>query len=341
MYLGIFLLSFVVNYLIAKIFVNYRFLPSSQPNSRSSHTIPTKRGGGIVFLMTLVGCGLYFAAAGLPEQDHRFWLPLMAIGIFSVIGCIDDFRELSARTRMLAEIAVAIAIVASGFYWKEINFYHFSIKFSPVIGSIFTILWILWVVNLFNFMDGINGIAALQGLIATLFYLAVSNSIAVSAITIAIIGSLVAFLPFNFPKAKLFMGDAGSLLLGAYVAVIPIVFHTSDPSFTLPLGMAPILPFIFDSTYTLIRRLLKKEKVFLAHRTHIYQLLASNWFGHVKVTILYAILATISSTIGYFSYSKSGDFLVLFLVIFTLAAFFVARTVDKRSISVSLSGKKN
>jgi Fuc2NAc and GlcNAc transferase len=248
-----------------------------RPNQRSSHTMPTPRGGGLS-MVVVTTCAVILLCA-----TERMSVPLAVIvivGGLSVagIGFLDDVRSASVALRMSVHIGAALLTL----YMLD----------SPlrigIAGAVVMVLGVAWVLNLFNFMDGIDGLAASEA--AFVLFAAAGLSLLVGhADAPAVVPLLIAaaacvgFLAWNWPPASIFMGDVGSGYLGYLIAVFAIA---SSRSGTLSLYVWLILGgvFIVDATLTLARRLLRGERVHQAHRTHAYQWLARRWGSHARVT---------------------------------------------------------
>ena len=188
------------------------------------------------------------------------------------------------------------------------------------VGAGVAILFTVGFVNFFNFMDGINGLAACQGIWGALalgvllLWGGAENSPVVAA---AMAGGCLGFLPHNFPRARMFMGDVGSTSIGFCLAMLTLVGGSRCPlpwtAFILPLGV-----FIYDAVFTVVKRAIRRENIFRAHREHHYQLLIRSGWSHVRVTFLQAALMTLFCA-GAALYSWGGDLLRL-MVLATLAA---------------------
>ncbi|MCX6038443.1 MAG: glycosyl transferase, partial [Chloroflexi bacterium] len=161
------------------------------------------------------------------------------------------------------------------------------------LGLAITFLWIVGLINAYNFMDGIDGIAGGQAVVAGLGWIVLGwlgNQTLVVALGLLLAASSLGFLGYNWPPAKIFMGDVGSAFLGYTFAVLPVVAVQRDPRFALA-GVLLVWPFVFDAAFTFLRRLLHRENVFTAHRSHLYQRLVATGFSHKTVASLYIGLA--------------------------------------------------
>jgi UDP-N-acetylmuramyl pentapeptide phosphotransferase/UDP-N-acetylglucosamine-1-phosphate transferase len=160
--------------------------------------------------------------------------------------------------------------------------------------------------NAYNFMDGIDGIAGGQALIAGLGWAIIgfmSGQSFVGLIGLLLAASSLGFLFHNWPPARIFMGDVGSAFIGFTLAIIPILAAQRDPR-CMVAGILVVWPFIFDTSFTLVRRLINKENIFVAHRSHIYQRLVIAGYSHRYVTLVYMALALIGTVIALLWYKR-------------------------------------
>lgn len=263
------------------------------PNERSSHEQPTPIGGGLaIVVLTAV---IWLLSISLLQTDSwlRMVLPVIGACLIAAVGWLDDMQPLSSRVRFGAHsLAAVLAIVAFG-AWQQITI--------PIVGSFhigwlgygITFLWIVGLTNAYNFMDGIDGIAGGQGVVAGVAWLIVgqlTGSELVSVLGIGVAAANLGFLGLNWPPARIFMGDVGSGFLGYLFALMPMMILTSNYPSMIP-GALIIWPFIFDTGFTFCRRLIRRENVFAAHRSHLYQQLVISGYHHQFVTILYLCLA--------------------------------------------------
>lgn len=266
------------------------------PNERSSHTRPTPRGGGIGIIAGLI-IGLCIAFA-LSWADGRLVVALLAgCVLVGGIGLVDDHRHVPARVRASVHfIAAIIALVLVGGL-PSLRFGTAELALG-VTGWTLGVLGIVWSINLYNFMDGIDGIAGAETIMvcgagALLALLTGATTISIASALVA--ASAVGFLVWNWPPARIFMGDVGSGLLGYCIAVIAIASeNTGGPALVVWLVLGAV--FFFDATVTLVRRVLRGEKWFEAHRRHAYQRAVQAGWSHATVTgtviVLNVVLVT-------------------------------------------------
>ena len=275
-------LSSLLTYLY--IFIAIKFSIFDHPNQRSSHSIITPRGGGIAIVISyFVGLLTIYNKDVVQEP---IFLALLSGGLaVSIIGFIDDKFGLSARLRIIIQfIAATFALWCLGDV-PQLPFGILESHFKPL-GYLLATLLILWSTNLFNFMDGINGLAALESIFVTLggaLILILVGETMHAASLLLIATSSLGFLVFNFPKAKVFMGDSGSLFLGFMIAVYAIGLSNEDIispwTWVILYGY-----FIIDSSYTLMVRIVTNQQIFSAHHLHAYQTWARRSESHAKVT---------------------------------------------------------
>lgn len=254
------------------------------PNSRSSHRTPTPRGGGLGIVVAFEIATLICAARGrlVPEMT---WALMLGGGLVATVGFMDDRRSLPAGIRLAVHlsVAIAIAVLLSLPAWP-------SHHISAIIFAALTVFLLAWGTNCFNFMDGIDGIAALQAAFmagaAALLNQRFSGPDAATFILASLAAASVGFLALNWPPAKIFMGDGASGFLGftfSLFAVAPL----ASPRISVPVWLLLGGLFIGDASVTLLRRILRGERFFQAHRLHAYQHLARQWKSHLPVTAAY------------------------------------------------------
>ena len=267
---------------------SHRFAKMDVPNERSSHLTPTPRGGGIAFVATsLVGIFILLLNNTLKKEDL---LALCCAGVIVAIsGHLDDRQKISGATiRLVLHAIGAIVIVVGVGFPSQISLFDQTIS-TGLIGSILGVLYLVWLLNLFNFMDGTDGIAAseaifvcLAGAILNYHVLSATNH---SAAAVVLAASTIGFLLYNWSPAEIFMGDVGSGYLGVMIGGLSLLAAKQQPEL-LWVWIILLAVFVSDATVTLIRRLLRKQKPHVAHRSHAYQHLAVLFASHAKVSLL-------------------------------------------------------
>jgi Fuc2NAc and GlcNAc transferase len=259
------------------------------PNERSSHRVPTPRGGGAAIVITAtIGFVLLLA---LHRIDFALFAALAGGLVIAAVGFVDDRHRVSARVRLAAHIAAALWALGWLGGLPALPFGGHPVALGAF-GTIIGVLGIVWVLNLFNFMDGIDGLAASEATFVAwsgaLLSAAAFAAAGVAAAAVIFGASCLGFLSWNRPPAHIFMGDVGSGYLGYVLAVLALAAGRSNP---VALWVWLILGGVFfvDATVTLVRRVVRGERVSQAHRSHAYQWLARRWGSHGKVTL--AVLA--------------------------------------------------
>lgn len=260
------------------------------PNERSSHARPTPRGGGLAIVVASTVAFLFAWATG--RMDGRLLLALVGPAVLvAVVGWIDDRRPMSAALRLLTHVIAACVAVATLDGVPPLQFGRAVVDLGWL-GHALGVTALVWTLNLFNFMDGIDGIAASEAVFVTaggaLLLAAFPGSGGVSTPALIVAAGCSGFLLWNWPPARIFMGDVGSAFLGFVIAVLALAGARNDasaPFIWLTLGGV----FFVDATVTLLRRLARGRRPHEAHRTHAYQWLARRWKSHRRVTL--AVLA--------------------------------------------------
>lgn len=305
------------------------------PNQRSSHTIPTPRGGGLAIVLTFIFGLCVLLAIGLTTKDASIALA-GAGGITAVIGFLDDHGHIAARWRLLAHFLAA----AWGVYWvgglSPLVIAGVSVDLGWL-GHSLALFYLVWMLNLYNFMDGIDGIAGVEAVTtcagACLIYWLRDFPQLLwppALLTVCAAG----FLCWNFPPAKIFMGDAGSGFLGIILGVLSLQATWTDPGL-LWVWLILLGVFIVDATFTLMRRLLRGDKVYEAHRSHAYQF-ASRQFGkHLPVTGAVGLinvfwLLPIALCVSYLKMDGALGLVVAYLPLVWLAIKFRAGQLEDR-----------
>nr|WP_255703264.1 hypothetical protein [Lysobacter sp. GX 14042] len=245
------------------------------PGERRSHSTATPRGGGIAIVAVLL-LGLAGAAAGLAGPVHPGVAGAFAVGLalVALVGLLDDHRPLSPWLRLVVH-AVAAAVFALAL-WRAGGAW-------PLAAAVFAAILVL--VNVWNFMDGINGIAASQALLVAAGLAAALDG-GGFLVALALAAACAGFLPYNFPRARIFMGDVGSGALGFALAALGGVFGAGAGPASGLLLFLPLSAFLVDAGLTLGRRVVRGERWWTPHVQHAYQAWARR-VGHVPVTLAY------------------------------------------------------
>lgn len=260
------------------------------PGQRRSHSVPTPRGGGIGIVVAVLA-GLIAQAA----LDPAVVLPLrllIALSMIALIGWIDDHRPLPALVRLLVHF-LAVIIWLAPLIAVALSPVRYMDTTGPQSAVIIAALTVICVgsINLHNFMDGIDGLLALQALFVfiVLGVLCLRDGHAVHTLQIGIWAAAVAaFVPFNFPRARVFMGDVGSGAIGMLIAVAAI-WQYSTPNTAALSGVLACSAFVVDGGCTLLSRIAGGRRWYRAHREHLYQWMVRAGMSHVRVAMSYML----------------------------------------------------
>ncbi len=297
-----------------------------RPNDRSSHAIPTPKGGGIGILAAFVVSSLVL------RIPLSFWLSATILALASFYG---DRFPISSKVRLPIQFIAALVLVSPVLFSNSLsNLYPLpALCFLPL--SVF----IVGTANFYNFMDGINGIAGITGVVG--FWLmacfAFSSGIDSSFVSLAICMSVacLAFLPFNVPRARVFMGDVGSILLGFVFAGMVIWLAKSLIDFICL--SAFLFPFYADELTSMAIRIRDGERLVRPHRRHLYQLLANEkGISHWKVSVGYGLLQLVAG-LSILLLRHFGSVMVLSLLAAYCGAFIVVSSSIRKNLATSAS----
>ena len=276
---GAFIVSCLLTMIVTKVAHGMRVL--DHPNERSTHAKPTPRLGGIAIALaaTVASVGwLFFESIDVPQVLAI----LLGCAVLASVGVIDDVRSLSARVRLGVQFLVMGGLI------MLLSASSSTQLWSSAVVLVATV----WFINLFNFMDGIDGFASV-GAIFILGTMGVLGLFAgdplVGGMAIIAACAIAGFLVWNLPPARIFLGDGGSYWIGAFIAVLAIV-AVERGAVSLAIAVLLPAPFVADATVCLVRRALRRESVWKAHRMHAYQHANQRWGGRWRVITALCIL---------------------------------------------------
>ena len=262
------------------------------PNDRSSHTIPTPRGGGIAvvlsFLIFLIPVSVFYT-----EITSRFLFALVGAGcLVAFIGFMDDHGNISALWRLIVHFSAAVWALLWFGNLPPLQIFGANLNLG-LTGDFLCAIYLVWLTNLYNFMDGIDGIASIEIITVcfggALIYIASSSNNIFWFPPVLLIGSVTGFLIWNLPRARIFLGDSGSGFLGIVSGIFSIQAASVDPElfwcWIILLGT-----FIVDASVTLLRRVLRAEELYKAHRSHAYQYASRKFRSHLVVSLMYGMI---------------------------------------------------
>ena len=262
------------------------------PTPRSSHSRPTLRGGGLAPAAAML---VALGANGAVPVRVRLALAVTAT-VFGAIGLADDLRGVDVLRRLALQGAAAVAsLLLVGFLgW-------------PGWSSVLVVLWLMAFVNAFNFMDGINGISCACVIVTGVAWWAIGLSQEVPVLAgggVVAAAAAIGFAPFNFPNARMFLGDVGSYFLGSWLALVAVLGLAAG----LPpeAVLAPLLLYVVDTGTTLARRIARGDRWYQAHAEHVYQRLVQAGWSHVATTGVVAGLMAASAGLGMLALTGSA-----------------------------------
>lgn len=260
------------------------------PNARSSHAAPTPRGGGLAIVLSYSACLIWLTTVGV--VPYAWSVSLLGAGaIVACVGFIDDHGHVAARWRLMAHFCAAVWALSWLGTLPRLELFGSTAALTPIASGL-AALYLVWMLNLYNFMDGIDGIASVEAICvclggAALYLLADRPMLALLPLSLA--AATAGFLYWNLPPARIFMGDSGSGFLGIALGTMSLHAGQVAPplfwSWLILLGV-----FVVDATFTLLRRLLRGERIYEAHRSHAYQYAARRFGRHLPVTLAVGML---------------------------------------------------
>ncbi|MDV4228674.1 glycosyltransferase family 4 protein [Acinetobacter baumannii] len=281
------LASFLFSFLLTGYMRHYALKKNiiDNPNERSSHTIPTPRGGGVSIVITFLMVLVALIVSHQIEPNTGSILVGAGLGV-AVLGFLDDHGHINSMFRLAIHFVIAISAVFFLGGFSDVKLFNGSLELGWS-ANIIAVLFLVWLLNLYNFMDGINGIASVEAITTVLslalIYLLLDTHLS-SELLFILAASVLGFVLWNFPKARIFMGDAGSGFLGLILGILALISLKADPalfcSWIICLGV-----FVVDATFTLIRRVINGHKMYDAHRTHAYQYASRKYNSHTIVTL--------------------------------------------------------
>ena len=281
----VFLLSAALTFQIRRSALHKQLLDI--PNDRSLHTVPTPRGGGSAIVLVFFAAVAALTATNSVETKNS--IILIGCGaLVALTGFLDDRQLLShARSRLALHFVAAVIAVSVFGGLPMLPVFGTDVSLG-VFGGILATTYLVWLLNLFNFMDGIDGISGAEvvsvcGAAAFLIH-RTTHDYNIASLPLALAAATLGFLVFNWPPAKIFMGDVGSGFVGFIIGIFSLI--AADSAGLLGWVWVILLGvFIVDATVTLIGRLFRKQKPHVAHRSHAFQHLALRFGSHKPVTI--------------------------------------------------------
>jgi UDP-N-acetylmuramyl pentapeptide phosphotransferase/UDP-N-acetylglucosamine-1-phosphate transferase len=262
-----------------------RFHILDHPNERSLHTRSTPRSGGLAILVSII---VSVAMISVFQPFREMEAIMASVFLVAGVSFLDDRYSIFPVYRFIVHVLASAAILYGGFYLPKLEVFGISWQWPYLAGAVITVLYTVWMINLYNFMDGMDGFAggmavAGFGTFAILGWQA--GNIEFMLMSLVIASAAGGFLVFNFPPARIFMGDVGSSTLGLLAAAFSL-WGARENIFPFWIALLVFSPFMVDATVTLLRRLLRGEKIWQAHKSHYYQQLVQAGWGHRKTVLV-------------------------------------------------------
>lgn len=276
----------VASFLLCFVLLKYHKVLNiiDHPNNRSMHITPTPRSGGIGFILSaLLTLSFLMGKSAILAASVSITLCLFLLSL------LDDIRTIGAGVRLLFHLVFGAMFLFLLFYFKVVYWSPYCFIFLLFLG--------VWFINLFNFMDGLDGLCvmvSLFGFVFMGFFGLFNHELTFSLCAFIICGALIGFLLFNFPPAKLFMGDCGSTSLG-FLSFSFILWGVNIGLFDFLEGFTLFSPFLFDATVTLVKRVLNGEKFWQPHSNHYYQRAKKNGASNENILLFYGALMSFSA----------------------------------------------
>jgi UDP-N-acetylmuramyl pentapeptide phosphotransferase/UDP-N-acetylglucosamine-1-phosphate transferase len=296
-----------------------------KPNERSSHERPTPKGGGLGILAAF--CLVCF----FENIDPIF---LLSGAVLSMLGLVGDRIEISAKLRLFVQFSVCVLFLFRMGNAPMLNGFPDGLSpYVQIFGLGFLCLYIVGTTNFYNFMDGINGIAAITGIVGFglvgSYGLHTGQNSGLILIAFAMVFSCAGFLPFNMPRARVFMGDVGSILLGFVFACLVVLFSDSFSDFVILVCF--MFPFYVDELVTMLERIIDRQSLTLPHRRHFYQVLVNEGGGaHWKVSVGYGVVQLAVGLLAWFLVQRKLFFGIVGIGLFVIVFFIINMMLKKK-----------
>ena len=260
---------------------------------RKTHKLPTPKGGGVgIVVAFLVGIGVLYQFAEFARLADPYFLGVIEASLaIAAVAFLDDMYDWPFTVKLGAQVLAALVAVSTGLYVHDYRVPYIQTVSLTWLAPPLTVLWLLFATNAMNFIDGLNGLASGVSLIASVFLAGIAYAhggwFAYGA-SLLLASGLAGFLPFNFPRARIFMGDVGSQFCGFMLAVLAVVASRFD-GVALSFLLVPMLlsGVLFDVAFTLIRRWHAGERLTAPHRGHLYQVAQRTGIPAVAVTLVH------------------------------------------------------
>ena len=322
------LLTLLTAFLVSYFLIRYKNTVGvfANPNERTLHDSPTPRTGGIAIVLSIITYSFL-----IYPIDNTFMFIISGLILVALISFVDDMHTISPVIRLIIHFLASFTLIKAGFTITSVDVAGYKINLPAGLGGLVTTLFIIWLINLYNFMDGIDGIAAgmaISGFTTFAVIAYIAGNIEYMAVCLVLASASLGFLIFNFPPAKIFMGDIGASSLGFLLAAMSLWAYKEN-IFPIVVSVIAFSPFIIDATVTIIIRIMKKERVWEAHNNHYYQRLVKSGLGHRDAVLWEYGLMLISAIIAVVYFLADDNdriyLLAIYVTLYSGAIFWVHR----------------
>jgi UDP-N-acetylmuramyl pentapeptide phosphotransferase/UDP-N-acetylglucosamine-1-phosphate transferase len=312
------------------------------PNERSSHSVPVPVGGGMAIFVVVLGVWLVLALFRhdlMPQ--HQAVTLVLAASLLAVVSLIDDVRHVPFLVRLGVHAMVALDLALGVARWTSITMPLLGTISLGAFGLVLTVLWIVGLINAFNFMDGIDGMAGGQAVAAGAGWVMLGLLTGSPLLTLmggVLAASSLGFLVHNWHPATIFLGDVGSTFLGLSFAVLPVIGAHDDPRLAVA-GVLLVWPAVFDSGFTVLRRLRNHENVFTGHRAFLFHRLVGVGWSHAAASSFYVVLPLLGAALAYtweFGTRPIHEAVALALVALCLGLWRFVRAQEARQMRIEI-----
>ncbi len=276
---------------VVRLMISARIL--DRPDPRKVHTQATPKGGGVgVVVAFLIGIAVLYHFAEFARLADPYFIGVIEASVaIAAVAFLDDLFDWKFTVKLAAQILAALVAVGSGIYVRNYRLPYVGSLDVGWLGVPATVLWLLFATNAMNFIDGLNGLAGGVALIAACFLAGIAaahDGWFIYFASLLLIAGLAGFLPFNFPRARIFLGDVGSQFCGFMLAILAVVASRLD-GVDLSFLIVPMLlsGVLFDVAFTLVRRVLAGEPLTEPHRGHLYQVAQRSGVPSVTVALVH------------------------------------------------------
>lgn len=332
--LGLTLAAYAISLLVTR-YMAVNHVITDIPNDRSSHETPTPRSGGLGIYLVFLFVSIAYWIIHRHQLDDWFYPFVFSASLIGLHSLFDDITTRSALEKLIVQCVATFIVIFSGL--------KIELPFGPDWLSLgITFLWIVGMTNATNFMDGLDGLVSGIFSLALVFFCMILVSVGhydLYVFGLTLIAGLMGFLIYNFPPARIFMGDVGSCLLGFVYALMVVIMLGEEQSPWLMLAcLLVVFNLLFDVMFTVIRRFLSGENVMQAHRSHLFQLMNRLGYRHLTVSLCYLGVTFLQGLLAlwvlYYQQSAALMVILIFFVAHLIYATLVLKASKRKNLVI-------